>query len=383
MTIKQYGIMKIKTFTAALLLSLASLALGARPVTVFRPGEGGYETFRAPAVVLAGDGTLVAFAEAHKDGSIDNGDVDIVLKRSPDGGRSWTAMSVVWSDGENSCTSPAPVFDASRGRVLLLATWNMGGDNEDRIREGGAMDTRRVYVMCSDDNGDSWDRPREITGQVKQDAWTWYGTGPGHAIQLHHGEHKGRIVVPCNHTRHVDGMVLGHSHLIYSDDGGRDWKIGGIARSGSECTVAELKGGYLMLNMREFRFHPNSVLKYQRQVAFSVDGGETLGGAFSDEGLPEPLCQASLAAYPAKGKKRDGLLFSNPASKTGRKDFTVKYSEDAGRSWKAVYHTPFAMAGYSDMAVLANGSVAVLYEAGTDAPAESVVIDIIPASSIK
>lgn len=373
----------IAPFAAAFLLSLASLALNAQPVTVFRPGEGGYEAFRAPAVVRTGDGTLVAFAEAHKDGSIDNGDVDIVLKRSEDGGVSWTALAQLWSDADNSCCSPAPVFDAQRGRLLLVATWNKGTDNEDRIRENASEDTRRVYVLHSDDGGRSWSEAREISGQVRQDDWTWYTTGPGHAIQLASGEHAGRIVVPCSHTRYVDGIVLGHSHLIYSDNGGRDWHIGGVAQSGSECAVAELRDGSLIVNMREFKFHKNSSIKNLRQVAFSVDGGETLGGAFSDEGLPEPVCQGAMVGYPLKSKKKSGLLFCNPASKTGRKDFTVKYSEDAGRSWKAIYHSPFAMAGYSDMAVLANGSVAVLYEAGNDSPCESVVVDIIPASSVK
>lgn len=366
-----------------MLLPAAFYGAVAQPVTVYRAGEGGYEAFRIPAVVTASDGTLLAFAEGRKDSAIDNGDVDIVVKRSGDGGRSWTALSLVWSDGDNTCGNPAPVVDASSGRVLLLATWNKGSDNEDRIRDRTAEDTRRVYILRSADNGRSWDGPREITPQVKREDWTWYSTGPGHAIQLRGGSHRGRIVVPCDHTRYVDGMVLGHSHLIYSDNGGRDWHIGAVAQSGNECTVAELKDGTLMLNMREFKFHRNSNIKYLRQVAFSVDGGETLGGAFSDEGLPEPVCQASLAAYPAKGRKRDGLLFSNPASRTGRTDFTVKYSEDGGRTWTAVYRSPFAMGAYSDLAVREDGSAVVLYEAGDKSPYERIVMDFIPASDIR
>lgn len=375
---------KNMSLMAAMTLLLAHFNMAvAQPVTVYRAGEGGYAAFRIPALVTAADGSLLAFAEGRKDSAVDNGDVDIVVKRSGDGGRSWTALSVVWSDGDNTCGNPAPVVDASTGRVLLLATWNKGADNEDRIRDRTAEDTRRVYVLRSGDNGKSWSVPQEITPQVKQDDWTWYATGPGHAIQLRNGVHKGRIVVPCDHTRYVDGMVLGHSHLIYSDNGGKDWQIGAVAQSGNECTAAELKDGTLMLNMREFKFHRNSNIKHLRQVAFSVDGGETLGGAFSDEGLPEPVCQASLVAYPAKGKKRDALLFSNPASQTGRTDFTVKYSEDGGRTWTAVYRSPFATGAYSDLAVLEDGSAAVLYETGDKSPYERIVMDFIPASDIR
>src|SRR5690606_3877854 len=123
-------------------------------------------------------GTLLAFAEGRKGGCSDTGDIDLLLKRSFDGGKTWGKLQVVWDDGENTCGNPAPVVDRETGQIFLLATWNLGTDHEKEIIKGKSKDTRRVFVSASVDDGETWKPMKEITKRVKRKAWTWYATGP-------------------------------------------------------------------------------------------------------------------------------------------------------------------------------------------------------------
>src|SRR6185503_18957190 len=68
---------------------------------VFIAGQGGYHTYRIPAIVVATNGAVLAFCEGRKNGAGDAGDIDVVLKRSADGGKTWEGMQVVAEDGAN------------------------------------------------------------------------------------------------------------------------------------------------------------------------------------------------------------------------------------------------------------------------------------------
>ncbi len=352
------------SLTAALVLLAASAS--AQPLThLFKSGEEGYRCFRIPAIVATGKGTLLAFAEGRKNGCGDTGDIDLVVKRSSDGGKTWSALSVVWDDGANTCGNPAPVVDRKSGKVVLLSTWNLGTDREPQIIDGTSRDTRRVFVMSSSDDGRSWSAAREITAQVKKPGWTWYATGPVNGIQMRAGKHKGRLVIPCDHIE--AGTKQYHSHVIYSDDGGRAWSLGGSTPSDqvNESTVAELPKGKLLLNMRNY----TSVRI--RQTSVSLDGGETWSALKGDETLIEPVCQGSLLWYDHEGRK-PFLAFSNPASRESRARMTVRISEDEGRTWPLSVVVHDGPAAYSNLVVLPGGNLAILFEAGEKTPYEGI-----------
>ena len=99
-----------------------------------------------------------------------------------------------------------------------------------------------MFVTHSTDDGLSWSDPREITADVKRDDWTWYATGPGSGIQIQHGPHQGRLVIPCDHIE--AGTKRYYSHVIYSDDHGKSWQLGGSTpqHQVNECEVVELAG---------------------------------------------------------------------------------------------------------------------------------------------
>lgn len=355
-------------FLPAILVSQSAFAQEAVPV--FAAGENGYACYRIPAMVTTLKGTLLAFAEARRKNCGDAGDIDLVLKRSMDGGKTWSAMQVVWDDAGNTCGNPAPVVDHKSGKIILLSTWNLGEDHEPQIIDGSSKDTRRIFVLNSTDDGANWSSPREITAEVKLPNWTWYATGPVNGIQMRSRPYRGRLVIPCDHIE--TGTKKYFSHTIFSDDGGQTWQLGGTTPTDqvNECSVAELPGGTLMLNMRNY-----NGLRI-RQVATSSDGGQRWSALRGDSALVEPVCQGSLLWYDKKGRK-PFLAFSNPASQKSRTQMTVRISYDQGATWPLSIPVHEGPSAYSNLAILPNGNLACYYEGGSKSPYEKILFKVV------
>ena len=350
----------------ALFLTLTSFSLTVaddkplKPVLstdLFTSGTHGYHTFRIPAVIATKKGTLLAFCEGRKNSRSDTGDIDLVYRRSTDGGKTWSKLQVLWNEGPNTAGNPCPVVDTSNGRIWLPMTWNNGKDPQRKIQNKTSIDTRRVFITFSDDDGQTWAKPKEITKQAKRKDWTWYATGPGNGIQIQRGKHKGRLVIPCDHNVIVGGKNRRRSHCLYSDDHGKSWKISeSLDDNTNECTVAELSDGRLMLNMRSY--HGQN----RRAVSYSKDGGHSWSKVILDKSLLEPVCQASLIRYSFPGKKaKTRLIFSNPASKR-RERMTLRISRDDGKTWPHNQLVYTGSSAYSCLVALPKGKVGLLYE---------------------
>jgi sialidase-1 len=326
-------------------------------VPIFVSGKDGYHTYRIPALIVSKKGTLLAFCEGRKAGRGDAGDIDLLLKRSFDGGKTWAKTQLVWDDGKNTCGNPCPVVDAKTGTIWLLMTHNLGTDTQRMIEAGTSKGTRTVWVTKSDDDGATWAKPVDITKSAKKANWTWYATGPGVGIQLK----SGRLVIPCDNR--VAGAKTLQSHVLYSDDSGKTWKVGGVVGPAcNECQVAELSDGSVLLNMRSYLGHN------VRQVAVSKDGGLTFAKPTEDTALIEPVCQASLIAYPGK---RAGLLFANPASKK-REKMTVRLGDAMGKKWTHARELDAGPSAYVCLAALPDGGIGCLYERGKKNPYEEI-----------
>lgn len=323
-----------KAFMAVLVLFAApAFALASEPFStnVFVGGLGGYPTYRIPAMVVTGKGTILAFCEGRKTGILDHGNLDLVLKRSFDNGRTWGPLQVIEGKGFVTWGNPAPVVDRDTGTIWLPF----------------CLDNDRVFVTHSNDDGATWAEPTEITDDVKLPGWGWYATGPGHSIQLS----GGRLLIPCDH-----GTIKGtYSHVIYSDDHGQTWKLGGILDQGTnEAMAIETTSGRIYLTMR------NTYGKKRRAYAWSDNHGLDWSSVQLDDNLVGPTCQASILSL-AKGKTP--VLFMNPAS-VKRENMAVRISYDEARTWgppRTIHPGP---AAYSDMAVLSDTTVGALYENG-------------------
>tara|TARA_B100000963_G_scaffold118732_1_gene103392 strand:+ start:57 stop:1199 length:1143 start_codon:yes stop_codon:yes gene_type:complete len=375
-----YHKIHLKTIQLSLLIFLICLAnLRSQDLNyVFKSGTNGYNTFRIPSIIKTKSGALLAFAEGRKNNASDSGDIDLVLRRSENNGKTWGDLIVIRDDGDNVCGNPSPVLDNKTGNIFLLSTWNLGRDTERMIINETSEDTRRIYVMSSGDDGNSWSEPTEITKDVKKDNWTWYATGPVHGIQIQNGSHKGRMIIPCDHIESKSKKY--YSHIIFSDDGGNSWEIGGITPQDyvNECTVAEINKGKLLLNMRNYdRTQEN------RKISVSDDGGITWGNIYSDETLIEPICQASLLRYSFSGKYKKHLMFLNPSDKKKRINMTLKLSSDYGKTWnsKLVLHT--GPSAYSDLTRLNGDGIGCLFEAGVSSPYEGIVFKEVKIDDLK
>jgi sialidase-1 len=332
--------------------------LPTKPVDVFRSRTEGYHTFRIPSLIVTQQGNVLAFAEGRKSGGGDAGDIDLLLKRSTDGGRTWSAPQVVWDDGGNTCGNPAPVVDQKTGRIWLFLTWNLGSDHERDIMAAKSQYPRRCYVTFSDDEGESWAPPKEMP-HLRKDTWRWYATGPDKGIQLTQGPLQGRMVIPCNHSDHEDPDLHPYrSHVIYSDDHGESWKLGGVVgEKTNESTIVELTGGRVMDNMRSYHG------KNRRAISISDDGGETWGDILLDDVLVEPVCQASILRlnWPGPDDQPGRVVFCNPASRA-RERLTLRTSHDDGKTWDHSRCLYEGAAAYSCLTKLGNGNLGVLFE---------------------
>ncbi|MEL6671828.1 MAG: sialidase family protein [Bacteroidota bacterium] len=341
--------------------------------TVFEAGEAGYHTFRIPAMVESFSGSLLAICEGRKEGQGDTGDIDLVMKRSGDGGSNWSSLQLIWDDGQHVVGNPCIIRDEERQMLHLLCTTNLGSDSEREIMLGQSEAGRRVYYLFSEDDGHSWSSPREITASVKDSSWRWYATGPGIGIQVQKGPHAGRLIVPCDHSVDSvlpDSLQLSYkSHIIFSDDGGKTWELGGtVSPLVNECQITEVQDppGGLLLNMRAYSG------RNFRQQALSTDGGMTWSQPADMVSLIEPVCQASLLRYTWADSLHPGLVvFANPAS-LRRENLMIKYSFDEGNTWpysQTIFPGPSA---YSALARVGGQGLGCLFECGENSPYEAI-----------
>jgi len=345
-------------------------------VVVFSSGESGYHTFRIPAIIKNKKGHLLAFCEGRKTGSADFGNVDIVLKRSLDGGKTWGLLELVAENGERQAGNPALVMDLlnseNAGRIFLF--YNTGNQAEQSIREGKGI--REVWYKVSDDGGRNWELPVNITSQVhrlrKENGgntldWRSYANTPGHALQIMHGKFRGRLVIAANHSFGPPQFRFRdyRAHVFFSDDGGKTFRLSDdIYYPGSnESMAAELGNGGILLNSRN-----QSGDEKFRLISRSADGGEHWDTTYLEKTLVDPVNQgAVLTIGYLKGKAV--IAHTHTQDSLRRNHLMLHISRDDGYSWRPFQMIDEAPEGatkdytaYSDVLLLSRKNLGVLYE---------------------
>jgi sialidase-1 len=366
---------RLLVFSSLLLswLSVPGWADDPQPTMLLRSGTEGYPRYRVPVVLVANNRDLLFFCEGRKDGGGFTGNIDIVMKRSSDSGKTWSALRTIADESTDTLGYPTPVLDRDSGTIFLLFTRSRGDEVERDVVASKSKDRPRIFVMSSTDHGQNWTKPEEITVTTRKENWTWYGIGSGIGIQLK----TGRLVVPAYHN--VANTKEFSSHMIYSDDRGKTWKLGGdVGGHSGECQVAERSDGMLYINARNqagqnwytMPFGPNSVPEgkryHSRTIAWSKDGGTTWDQATVDEALFEPVCQGMVYVWPARKSSEPGYwLFSNPGSPK-RKDLTIRLSLDEGKTWPIARRLQEGSSEYSCLAQLPDGMLGCTYERWED-----------------
>lgn len=317
-------------------------------IDVFTNNTYGYSVFRIPGIVSTRKGTLLAYAEARKVGS-DWAPMDIVLRRSDDGGETWGTIHVIASGATEGKTMNNPVMISEKDGDVIHFIY--------------CENYRKAFYMKSEDEGLSWSPVTEITNAFhefsarEQGGYPWkvIATGPGHGIKVK----TGRLLVPIWMANGKDA----HAHdpsvvsVIYSDDQGLSWHGGEIIyntttmKDPNESQVVELSNGKIMLNIR------STSLSKNRTISYSEDGISAWSLPYFDETLIDPVCMGSITKY------SDGILiFSNLKSTQERENLTIRISEDDGLTWKYSTQICKGPAAYSDLTVDKDKNIYCLFE---------------------
>ncbi|GAB3918287.1 sialidase family protein [Larkinella terrae] len=357
------------------LLTAFSVSAQSTPekITVFDPANT-YATTRIPALVCTKKGTLLAFCEARVNNTGDWADIDLLMRRSADGGKTWEEPVVIAPrEAKRPTSNITPIVDRDGKTIHLLYQRNYAN----------------AYYIKSTDEGKTWTAPTDITYAFEQFRpeynWKVLAPGPGHAIQLEKGKNKGRIVIPiwlCEPNPGIPGGDHRPSCVatVYSDDLGKSWKRGAIVVNNSsevvnpsENVAVELTDGRVMLNIR------SESAPHQRLVAYSPDGISNWTKPVFDDELFDPVCMASLIRIPGDRAHKTALLFVNPDSQADptmlkaannfrkRQNLTAKVSFDEGQTWSVKKVLEPESAGYSDLAVGPDGTIYCLYETSQNA----------------
>jgi sialidase-1 len=350
-------------------------------IPVFISGTEGHKSYRIPAIIRLPDNNLLAFCEGRVKGSGDFGDINIVLKRSGDGGKTWSSLHTIVDADSLQAGNPAPVVDLTDpaypgGRIFLF--YNTGNNHEGEVRKGKGL--REVWYKTSVDAGVTWSKAENITLQTHRprqpevnpdynfaEDWRSYANTPGHALQFSSGKYKGRIYIAANHSKGDPKKKFEDyfAHGFFSDDHGKTFHLSETIDlpGGNEATAAQIGRNGLLLNAR----NQKGDLK-ARIIAKSNDGGQTWSSIAFDKNLPDPVCEGSIVNIGQRNRKQV-LAFCNAADTTKRNNLTLRISFDEGRSWKKnilidktddINKKDFT--AYSDLVLLDKKTIGILYE---------------------
>lgn len=322
-------------------------------------------TYRIPDIAVTTHGTIL-LAYDRRNGSAGDlpNDIDTLVVRSTDGGRTWSApVDAVDYPAPAGCGDSSMVVDRRTGRVLLFCTYSAGqvgyGNSQPGTADTTDPHTLHVQVRHSDDDGRTWSAPTDLNPQVKDVAWRGYFASSGHGLQTA----AGRLIQPVA----VHGADdKNHFADLYSDDRGATWHRGALSGPGNnESKALQLANGTVVQNIRP-------VSAGYRLIATSTDGGATFSPSRPDPRLPDPSVNADeIRVNPGRhGPHRHWLLFVNPADQLARRNLTIRLSCDDGATWPVQRLLHAGPAGYAAMAMLPDGRVGVFYENGTSSSTE-------------
>lgn len=363
------------------LFLFSSFLLFAQETIVFEAGQEGHAIYRIPAIISLPTGDLLAFAEGRVNGSDDYGDVNLVMKRSLDGGFTWSPIQTLVDYDKFQAGNPAPVvdlYDPQYPNGVVYLFYNTGNNHEYDVRMNKGV--REVWMLKSFDLGRTWEEPINITQQVHKpnnpdfnpdytnpEDWRHYANTPGHAFQFKNGPHQGRIFVAANHSKGdpQDNFAEYQAHGFFTDDHGKTF---GLSKSieipgSNESIAAELSNGNMIMSIRNQKGDRRS-----RILAFSSDSGETWDETYFEDELPDPVCQASILDIGVE-KGKTVLAHSNAADTEERNYLTVKISYDEGKTWDHILPVDYTgdseklpWTAYSDLVKLDENHLGILYE---------------------
>jgi sialidase-1 len=343
-------------------------------VPVFVGGEDGYACYRIPALLKTAKGNLIAVADGRISGCGDiPNPLDLVLKRSLDNGKTWGPLQVIADYGKNPAdtdiyptsgvTNPLPRVAAGDAALLLDRTngrvW-VFYDNGAALRGKFRNRAMKLEMRYSDDEGLTWSPAIDLESRNPglRPPGLNFMASPGNGIQLTSGSRAGRLIFAA----YIHGGP-DYSAVIYSDDHGESWHLGGkSAQGGGESQIAETRNGGLFASIRNNAF-PEAGVRY---FNVSPDGGSSWGTPYcqttNQPPLPDPKCQGSVIGVRGLGTEATALVMLNAAHPSARSNATLRVSYDEGRTWAVSNQVYAGGSAYSALTQLSTGEVGMLLE---------------------
>ena len=323
--------------------------------TLFKVKEG-ENAVRIPNIVIAQDGTVMAFARGCNS-----------LRKSKDNGKTWSPEEDLTLKGVSGSNV---IVDDVTGDIIILST-----------------SKTNACLFRSKDNGDTWKREDIV---INPNAMG-HGAAPGNVpinvgamsvgITLKYGEHKGRLIVP-GRVQPPDGSnaqeywMYNYNTSMFSDDRGKTWQVSyGIMTGTGEGTLAELSDGRIYYNSRS-----HMSIDDKRRIAWSHDGGNMYVDWYASDDLYETgepfyykygskpsygMCAGLVRIPDGVVDTKDVLLFSIPDWKGGwRYQMTVWASFNGTATWPVKRLIDQGYSSYSSLAADKNGLIYLLYESG-------------------
>jgi len=289
---------------------------------------------------VAMDGTVLLFRIRDRSQSdYQRGDL-IYLKRSEDGGATWSENLVVGKQVKLDCEALGiGPYTGERGREKYWAYAGFGTCVVDETTGEIMLFLTSLHpashMYKSQDNGKTWNLEKI---EIRKDSRGFMpapmsACDPG--VTIKYGPHKGRLLVPSRVWPHYDRFHESecYSNAVYSDDHGKTWIPSAPfpLNATGEAGLVELTDGTIYYNSRTHERAGN------RWIAYSDNSGETWRDLHEDDelfdGPPDVYgCKAGLLRL--DHDDRDILLFSSPSPKVaGRRNIRVWVSFDGGKTW--------------------------------------------------
>lgn len=335
---------------------------------VFKPTAEDCRYYRIPSMMLDKNGNVVVAIDKRYNSNSDLGNhkIDVYSKRSENGGATWQDVALI-AAGDGSTAAAYGYGDAGMVRaangdlvcVMAAGSKRWGSDASNGMMYAG--------VAKSSDNGKTWTLTPNIfsTSNFYDEVHSTQGslgfsnlfTTAGKGLTTNDGILM--FTTNCTEMGTTSPALL---YILYSTDNGTTWRLSNaLAYSGcDESKLEQLNDGSLLVSVRQ------SGNRGWNKATYTKNGDGTVtfnwGTQYRTSDITGNACNADIINYGREAGIGDDVLIHSYINSSARESLQLAMSLDGGNSWKDIYNIQPNGSCYSTMQVLADGTLAILFE---------------------
>ncbi|MCR5434224.1 MAG: glycoside hydrolase [Bacteroidaceae bacterium] len=384
---------------------IAILVMSAMRLTGQTRGEEVFTTptveaipYRIPAITTLRDGSLLTIADyRHCRSDIGYGRIDLHLRSSKDGGRTWgTILKPLEMQGDGDLTpghqkagygDPCIVADRKSDRVLVISC--SGGP---LFARGSRSHHQGMARFWSNDGGQTWTEPEYLDEEMiyKPLDASQYGAIRGWFVASGRILQSRFVKAGKYYRLYCAGTSINAREtanwVLYSDDFGATWSfLGGADASpipgGDEAKCEELPDGNLLLSSRAWGGRRFNIFRFTNRKKAQGGWGTMAFSGVDNHGVlaKDNACNGELLAVRVREKesrKKTCLLLQSVPLGPGRANVGIYYKalpspasyttpEVIAADWSGPYQVTDLKSAYSTMTLLHDGTIGFFYEEET------------------